>query len=94
MHNIIIMISIIMVLLFILIHSVLCCTDSRPNQPVNSKQKSWSNLLQLACLLMTLLETIQTVASSVIFYQILKSGDVEQNPGPGIVIINLSVCFF
>ena len=43
---------------------------------------------------MTLLETVQSVASSVIFYQLLKSGDVEQNPGPGnivIIIINLSV---
>ena len=39
--------------------------------------------LQFACLLMTLLEKTQSVATSVIFYQLLKSGDVEQNPGPG-----------
>lgn len=30
------------------------------------------------------LETAQSVASSVIIHQLLKSGDVEQNPGPGI----------
>ena len=69
------------------ITAVSCCVDCQPsNQPSeNSKQRSWirSISLQFAHLLMTLLETMQSVASSVIFYQLLKSGDVEQNPGPG-----------
>ena len=42
----------------------------------------------LVCVLVALLETEQStiMASFVIFYQLLKSGDVELNPGPGIIL--------
>ena len=66
------------------LHAVLCYTDCWPNQPKNLKKKPWSISLEFACLLIAFLETVQSVASSVILYQLLKSGDVEQNPGPGI----------
>ena len=65
------------VVTIIVVWSFMDCQEKDP------KQRTWSVSLQYACLLMTLLEKMQSVASSVIFYQLLKSGDVEQNPGPG-----------
>ena len=69
---------------------MVCVLDWQPNQQNNSKLRN--TLLQFVYVLVTLLETAQSVASSVIFYQLLKSGDVEQNPGPGIFIILHDYC--
>ena len=49
--------------------------------------------MQFMYVVVTLLETAQSIIAStpIIFYRLLQSGDVEQNPGPGKIIRNDSL---
>ena len=59
----------------------------KPNrQKKDSKQKTL--LLFMCVVVAALLETAQSIIASFIFYRLLQSGDVEQNPGPGTLIIH------
>ena len=60
----------------------------KPNQQKLNDSKQKTLLQFMYVVVAALLETAQSIIASFIFYRLLQSGDVEQNPGPGSFFIN------
>ena len=76
--------------LFYNIYTVLYTLDWESTLPKEWKNKRngalKKSILLLVYMVVALLETALSAAASVIFSRLLMSGDVEQNPGPGIEV--------